>query len=410
MKSFFLKILILVIFLFFVVFVVIKNLTSFSKNKYETIVVNVCKIEEKAQANGIFYKDEKVFNLNRNNVMKTLYKDGTKVAKGSVIAQIYKNKEDLIKNETLNSLKEELKNLEELKSKNLSENFDFIGLEKQLYSNYSVLLKNIKEKKINQIEETKKIISSLLNTKQVVINKNVDFVSSIEKTKKEIEKIDNSIESPKNILTQEAGYFISKIDGLEDKCSIENIDELNYYEFNKFLNNLNEYKRHENEKYKILTSSKILFKAFLPTKILVDKKKNSECKIKFKENNFEIVAFLKDIFLNDKEKNSLAVFEIFDINEGLATIRKCEASVIFKEYDAFKIPKSAVKFNDLKNPNVFIINGDFIKTKNVDIISEDENFYIISNKPKNSNEDLKYLKNLDKIIVKGNNLYDNKKI
>ena len=410
MKSFFLKILILIIFLFFVVFVVVKNLTSFNKNKYETVVVNVCKIEGKAQANGIFYKDEKVFNFNQDNVIKTLYKDGTKVAKGSTIAQIYKNNEDLIKYENLNSLKEDLKNLEELKNKDFSENLDFIGLEKQLYSNYNVLLKNIKEKKINQIEETKKIISSLLNAKQLIINKKVDFSASIEKTKKEIEKLENSIESPKNILAKKAGYFVAKTDGLEDKCSIEKINDLNYYDFSKFLNNLNEYKRHENEKYKILTSSKILFKAFLPTKILVDKKKNSECKIKFKENNFEIVAFLKDIFLNDKEKNSLAVFEIFDINEGLATIRKCEASVIFKEYDAFKIPKSAVKFNDLKNPNVFIINGDFIKTKNVDIISEDENFYIISNKPKNSNEDLKYLKNLDKIIVKGNNLYDNKKI
>lgn len=409
MKSFFLKFFVLIVFLLFIVFVLIKKLNSFNKNKFETTIANVCTIEEKGQANGIIYKDEKVFSLNQSSVVKNLYKDGTKVGKNTVIAQIYKNKEDSKKHEMLNSLKEELKNLEELKSKDLSENFDFIGLEKQLYSNYNSLLNNIKEREFKKIEETKKAISSILNTKQLIVNKKIDFNSSIEKTKKEIKKIENSIEDPQNIFAKEAGYFVAKIDGLEDKCSIENVDQLNYYEFNDFLNNLNEHKKEDNKKAKILTGSKILFKAFLPTKILVNKKINSECKIKFKENNFSNVAILKKIFLNIKEKNSLAVFEIFDINEILATIRKCEANVVFKEYDGFKIPKSAVKFNNLKNPYVFIINGDFIKAKNVEIIAEDENFYICSYN-KNSKEDLNYLKNLDKIIVKGKNLYDNKKI
>ncbi len=385
---------------------------SVINNSYKTEVVNITNIKETSNVIGVIYKDENVLNLSNDKIVKYINKDGTKVALNEKIAQIYNTNEDALKYENILTLKEELKNLENFQNENSLNNLDFTTVNKQIYSQYEQFLKDINQKNLNHMKDNKNKLISYFNIRNSIINKKVNFSSSIEKIKNEIQKIEKTISMPKTIFSGESGYFVGSTDGLEEICSIKNINNLNLEEFEKFLEDFKKYKNKKNNA-KIITGSKVLFKTIIPTKDIVNKKIDNDYIIKFKESGDEIIGSLKESIINYNKKNSLAIFEIFQMNEKISKLRKIEAEIVFKEYEGFKIPKTAIHTVDLKNSSktgVYVIEGILIKFKPIDIIFEDEDFAICSAKPKDKSDELKYLKNLDKIIVKGKDLYDNKKI
>ena len=409
MKSLFFKIFSAIVVSYLTLFTVSKIYLILS-NSYKTEIVNITDIEEKSNINGIVYKNESIINLAGNKIIKYINKDGTKIGKNDKIAQIYQTNEDALKYENILNLQEELKNLENFNNDNTLNNLDFVTVNKQIYSQYEQFLKNIDPKKLGYIKDNKNKLIYYFNIRDLIINKKVNFSNSITKINNEIKKIESTINMPKTIFSEKSGYFVGSTDGLEKLCSIKNINNLNLEEFKKFLADFAKYNINKKNNAKIITSPKILLKAVIPTKDIVNRKLYNYYTIKIKETGDEMIAKLEESIINFNQKESLVIFEIWQMNEKISKLRKFEGEVIFKEYKGFKIPKNAIHtINDSKT-GVYVIEGVAIKFKPVDIIFEDEDFAICSTKPKDGLSNSKYLKNLDKIIVKGKDLYDNKKI
>ena len=409
MKSFLLKLFILVTSAYIIILFSHEIYVKFN-NSYKTQIIEITKLQEKSKAKGIIYKDEVVLNSNDGNIIKNMQPNGTKVNFNSNIVQIYDSKEDAQKYDRILKLKEELKNLENIQNEKQFKNLNFSTVDKQIYFNYYNFLDKINNKNLNNIEEYKTNLTSYLNIRETIINKNANFNKSILKIKDEIAEIEKNIKMPKIILSKEIGYFVNCTDGFENICTIKNAEDLNFKKFNDFYENYDKYKKDSGKNVKIITSHTILFKAIMKTKDLSNRKINSDCQIKFKEINQEVRANLKNVYLNFNEEYSLAVFEILNMNEKLSSLIKTKANVIFKEFEGFKIPKEAIRNNTQNEVGVYVIIGSTIKFKRISILFEDEDFVICSVNPKNKSENSKYLKNLDKIIVKGKNLYENKKI
>ena len=409
MKSFLLKLFILVISTYIIILFSHEIYVKFS-NSYETQIIDVSILQEKSKAKGIIYKDEVILNSGYGNITKNMQPNGAKVSVNSNIVQIYDSKEDAQKYDRILKLREELKNLENIQNEKQSKNLNFAGVEKHIYFSYYNFLDKIINKNLNDVEDDKANLTSYLNMRETIINKNIDFNKSILKIKEEIAGLEKTVKMPKIIFSKETGYFVNFTDGLENICSINNIENLKFDKFKNFYENYNKYRKNSDKNVKIITSHNILFKAIMKTKDLSNRKINCDCKIKFKETDQEVEANLKNVYLNFNKEYSLAIFEILNMNEKLSSLRKAEADVIFKEFEGFKIPKEAVRNNSENETGVYIISGSNIKFKKISILFEDEDFVICSINPKNKSETSKYLKNLDKIIVKGRNIYENKKV
>ena len=409
MKSFILKLL-GIIFSICVLMCIIYQTYFYLKKNYEIMVVKVSTFEKKSGANGIFYKNETVLNFEGyGNIIKNIHPDGTKIGMQSKIARIYKTQEDVKKFEKLEQLKEELLDLKKIQNENFIKHCDFNGLNKRINENYINLLKNINDKDFNKIIDDKKNLTFLFNLKQLMTNKNMSFNGSITSIENEIKKIKQNLNKPKVILSNQSGYFIGNIDGLENECCLENVEKLDIKEFEDYLKKTNVFKVCDGKHAKILTDSKILFKAIMPTKNLVNQKINSSCKIKFKETGEEIIAYLDNAILDFNSENSIAIFEVYDINDKICNLRKSEAEIVFYETEGFKIPKSAIKINNNNEVGAYVVTGAVMKFKKINILFEDSDFAICEYDEKNNKKN-DYIKDLDTIIVRGRNLYDNKKI
>lgn len=409
MKSLILKILTF-FFIVIVLFSIFFQICLKFSNGYETYIISVSKIERKCDASGIIFKDEVVLDLGDEKIIKNLYKDGTRIGVDSKIAQIYKTKEDALKYEQILTLEEELKDLKKSKDDKLMKNLDFVGLDRQINVAYDKLLEDIKEKRISNINEDKRKLASYLNTKDVIVNKKTDFEKSILQISSEIENMEKTMIMPKKIISKKSGYFVGSVDGFEESCSINSVDDLNLEEFKKFSKNISNKKLSDQKKVKIITSPKILFKAVVPIKKIANRNLYKKFKIKFKEIGEEIEGYLQDLILRYDQEFGIAIFEIYDMTEKLASLRKSDVEIVFEEFYGFKIPKEAVKVNKDNETGVYVADLAKMKFKNIDIVFEDENFVICSKTPKEISLIPKYIKNFDRVVVKGKNLYDDKRI
>ena len=405
----FLKIFILIIMLYILFLIALQIYNKFT-DSYETLVVEVSKIKDSANGDGMIFKDEVVFNLSGEKIVKKTQTDGSKIKVNSEIARVFENEQDALKYENLIVLEEELKELKRVENDDVLKNLNLYKLNNEIYANYYLILNNIEKRKIKDVMENKRNLKYLLNIKKNLIRKDANFSNSISKTKEEIKKLKSNIKMPKIINSKETGYFVGKTDGFEEKCNLKNMDRLEIDEFKNYLKNFDSDKKENKKNVKVIVNPKIFFKMLIPTKNIINKKVDSEFKIKFKDFDEEISARLSDLKVNYYEKISLATFEINKMDENFATLRKSNAEVIFNEYEGFKIPKSALQTNEKNENGVYVIEKFMLNFKRIEILSEDEDFIICRAYPSENVSSSNYLTNLDKIVVKGRDLYDKKPV
>ncbi len=407
MKSFCLKFL-LVLFAFCFVAGAIYQIYLRLTFNYETTIVRSDVMEKKAEGIGVIFKDELVLNFNEHSgIVKNNFSNGARVAAKSEVAKSYVTQDDILKLKQLDVLNKEINELNEAQNPGSLQDMNIKTINKQMNCKYYDLIKTLKNDNLDKIKETKDEITMLFNKRQILTNQVNDFNDTINKLTSEKNNIDKTISyRPKSIITPVSGYFVDYTDGYEDMCSLELADNFNAEKLNELYQECQK-NCAKNNTGKVITNPQLLFKMVLPTKSVSDVRLGSECKIKFEEFGEEITAKLIKLDLNWDSEQSVVTFQIDVMTERLSSIRSSKAEVIFNTYRGIKVPKTAIRNNGEGAVGVYSLNNVSMKFKKVDILFEDENNVLCSS---SSDDASAYLRDFDKIIVQGKDLYDNKPI
>ena len=102
---------------------------------------------------------------------------------------------------------------------------------------------------------------------------------------------------------------------------------------------------------------------------------------------------------------SVVVLKCTTVSEELLSLRKADISVILREDTGYRIPSSAVRTvvgedgEEIKG--VFILRGDVINFRKLDVIYTDKDYVLTSERTEKS-----YVKLYDEIIMGGKELHD----
>ena len=100
------------------------------------------------------------------------------------------------------------------------------------------------------------------------------------------------------------------------------------------------------------------------------------------------------------------VFSSDQYMEELVNLRKQSASVVMATYEGLKVPKDAVRVDEEGNLGVYVITGMYSEFKEIDVLYETEDYYIVDTDPTTTRSLLVY----DLIIVNGKGLANGKVI
>lgn len=382
------------------VFVIHQAFSAFYKPiTTETAVYDT--VTDGINISGIIIRNEIVVKSDTVGVKHYVINDGNRVAKNGVIANIYDSENASITLSQVDSLRKKISDLQDMLSYNNVEATDLDLINSKIKLGLDTIITSGAYGDYEEISTLSDDLLTIINRKQVALGVQSDFSAQLETLNTQLASLVNSLPTAKGqIIAEQSGYFVSKVDGYEQVLSCENIELITP----EYLSKLKSNEVAGNAIGKIVSD----YEWYIAAEVSINESMN------FKEGDTltintsiksmsAIPATVKKINISENSSNAVLIFACNDMNSELATMRSGPMAVVKDEYRGLKVSKTALRLVDSKR-GVYVVSGMQVKFVPVDIVYSGESYIICEQEQTENN----VLRLYDEVVVKGKNLYDGK--
>lgn len=351
-------------------------------------------VNENISFKGMFLRDERVIKYDNtaNGVINYLYDDGSKVSENADVATVYSDKDQIYYRNRLLRLKSVLSDLKRAQSPGTTNYVQAETLKNKIESHYMNISNLIQKKDYSSISDESDDLLYIMNIYNIVTGTTGDFKPAIKQIKAEINELKTKIEDPvESIKSNGSGYFVKSVDGYESSVSFDDIEKMSTDELQKLFDI--EPDVPENAVGKLMKNYEWKFLGIIKNtnKFLI----NDGLSIRFNSSNKIYGVTVDSIKPIDGTDTSIVILSCNELDDTVLNNRFDNAELIFDEYTGIKIPREAIRFQG-KQKGVYVMLGQDITFKKVDVIYEGDD-YVLS---KNTSDD-SYLLLYDQILLEG---------
>jgi len=348
-------------------------------------------------------RNEKVVTADSDNVLHFMVSDGSRVAKDGTIAQIYDSKNASVTVTQIESLKEQIADIEELQAYNDKKAADLDLITHRVEIAVNDLIYSAAHGNYENVSIPLKNYLMSINRQQMITGEQTDFSEQITALKNELlsltQNLPNAIGS---ITSEESGYFISSVDGYENILSADSLENITP----EFLKKLNPQKKETGAIGKIVSD----YEWYIATKVTLNES------LKYKVGDAltictalksapELAVTVKQINISKDSNSAVVIYACQQMNSEIAAMRTGNMTVVNSIYKGLKVPRKALRVSNSKT-GVYVLSGINLQFVNVNVIYSNDDFIICEQQA--STETV--LRLYDEVVVKGRNLYDGKVI
>ncbi|MBQ6181902.1 MAG: hypothetical protein IJK31_09500 [Ruminococcus sp.] len=397
-----------VLVLFLVIFISI--VYNFRNRESDTVSALIAEATASKEFKGVFIRDETPIPCSANGVLSYNVSDGGKIGKGTVVAQVYPNEEQITVNRNIEKLTKELEILRKIQNPGTQESVQPAALSESIKENYRSLILNRDLGDHGSVENVAETMLVQLSTYQIITNEVENFnqeISDLEselaELKKQPRQVIESIVSPKS------AYFVSYCDGYEGELSSKTLDKLTIARISEINDN-----RNAND-YVVgkLVDGYCWYLAGVVDNSRKEYKVGNRVKIRLASSADVFDTEIYDIRDEGDPSQSIIILSCSQFSYDLVQHRAENIELIRGEYKGLKVPREAIRFRtssgeeeetsgdvdtgETSEKGVYIRKGEQILFKKIDVIYEGSD-YVLS---KIYDEDDSYLALYDDILLEG---------
>ncbi|MBQ9383779.1 MAG: hypothetical protein IJT87_06045 [Ruminiclostridium sp.] len=394
----------IVIGVFFLIMVVSQIMILFGTG-FRTEVATLYQATESIGFKGVFVRDEKLVSYNVNGIIRYTHKDGSKVGKGAVIAQIYKSRNDIALQQRIDDLVSQRDVLADVQSLVGADTSQLDSFSTQITEKHAKLLEYIYEGDYESASSLKSDILNLQSKREIVKGTETSYAEKIARIDGEIASLRAEVTSePYDIYITETGYFVSTVDGYEDKLSTANVFDLTAEDIDRITSSDISQSERKGVIGKLVGDYKWYMVGVLDTVRLGTVFEGASVSMRVGSSGQQVRA---DIVSLKKlgDGRSLAVFR-FDmfLDEHIAS-RVEQVRLLLDDYNGIMIPNSALRVSDEDGSvGVYVQDGIIARFKKVRQILSQEDYTLVADTSGQEG----YLALYDNIIVEGRDLHEGK--
>ncbi len=370
-----------------------KPITTETADYYEAV--------DGLKISGVIIRTENVITTDNGGVLHFMTADGSRVAKGGVVAQIYDSADASVTLNRVSTLEEQIQNLEELQGYNDLQAAD-LELADQRVSQAlgNLVFDNAHGNYFGSADNLTELLSTV-NRRQMITGEHTDFSEQLTALNTELEKLRAQLPAAKaNITAAQSGYFVSLTDGYEGIFTGQSLESVTP----EFLSTVKPETAPENSIGKIVSdyewyiaatvsiNDSLKYKVGDPLEIRTDIKTNPTLPVKVKQIN-----------ISESSDSAVVIFSCQQMSSELASMRRGVMTVVNRTYEGLKIPRKSLRVVDGET-GVYVISGIVLKFVPVTVVYSSED-YVICEQEQTTSEVLRLY---DEVVVKGRNLYDGK--
>ncbi len=391
------KILVVILSLFIII-IVLRQFAVYFDDSFVTETAMPFSSVEKVSLNSVFVRDEDVISESYRGVLSYPSLDGSKLANGSIIAYVYGNEKDIYNNYLIKKLEEEVFLLEKQQSPGTTDVAQPEFISSLIDEKYQLITSLIANKDLEKLAVERKELQSLLGIHKIIIDVESDYNAKIDSLNNEIELLkEESVPPTKEIISENSGYFVSYVDGYESIYTTDKIDEITLDQIESTIANdgYNKNGVASNSIGKMIDDYNWNIVGIVDVD-KADYNVGSFIEIKLTSSPDSVLAQIIDLKPTEHKNQKIIVLECDKLNYNLVQNRTERIELVMNDFEGLKIPKEAVRFNADNEKGVYVLMGERVDFKKVEILYETDEYMISAYKT-----DDDYVGLYDDVIVSG---------
>ena len=336
--------------------------------------------------------------------------DGENVAKGDYIAYKFATQEQAQAYRQSVEIDAKIRYLSLFQKMGNTKNSDISALNSDITLSINKYLYAIEKNDFTNCEELLTNINYSLISRQTATGENSDFSKEITVYTDQLKVLSNQIGEKTGISAPFAGYFVSTVDGFEQCYDYKKLrtDGITVKQIEKLLNKK---PSETNNAFGKIVGQHIWYFAFnIPVSQASNISSGSTLYVSLPEKGIENLEMT--VSGMNKTGDTLAVvLKCKSIDKDILKLRKENAVISLGNYSGFKISNEAITDDGNGTIGVYVYSGQIAVFKPIDVVYRTDSYVLanpaIDEEDKNADQN-KVLKQYDRIILKGRNLYDGK--
>lgn len=381
------------------------HLSSLFAEEIGTIVVGPTSESRVASINGYIFRDaDIVYRNNYGGAVEYLVKNGEKVSAKTDLARVYAEGGSQLTSEMLAVIDEQIDLLKSTTTERLSVS-QLTNLRKRASDAYYSIMKQLASGKSLSLGESQKKLLVSLNSIATLTDEEFKINETLDEMLRVREELLGAGGESEVISTEKSGYFYNVVDGYEGDFSGIAARTLTREELTELIGEVQIASDGDISIGKMSYDSTWFFVSVIDKKTADNFVEGSKYTVEFTSGgHFEIDMTVSRLLVDESAEDSVIVFESDELPKDF-NFRRQTANITLSTISGIYVPKAAVKRENFEKV-VYILKGSVVRLRHIDIIYEGSDYYIVSEQPREEDEDKNYLKSNEQLIVRGSNLFD----
>ena len=405
--------------IFLVVYAFFQILPTFTQS-IEVETALLVSVYDTTVTTGYIFRDEEVIQSTANGVPVTLVKDGERISKGQPFANVYSEESSAGLQEQINAIDRKI----EILSKSIVDTdlyvTDITKTDDEINGYFDTLFASVAQGNLSEAVNTEKNLLVSLNKKDLIIHVSDGYQNEIAALQAERSALQSRIRSVSQQLSAStSGYYYGDTDGYENIFTVQALDNLSIESFHTLISS--EPAKNPSGNFGKIVKDFVWYLVCQTDKFsAAPYQAGNYYRLTFPAfSEDELKMELTDVISVTSEETALLVFRGNTAPEGFPYLRMQEVDICNEGYTGLAVPKEALRIVNGKQ-GVYILDGDIVRFRLVQILFENEDSYIVSAEaPTASADDTegeddrpveRYLSLYDSIIVSGKALFDGKTV
>ncbi len=353
---------------------------------------------------GYVMKNEILLRGQHDGTYAPSVSDGTKVGVGDAVASLYTNYNASVIDE-ISELDRRIGILEDTRliGSDLLKNTG--AIDSDIFSSL-IKLKNAVATGQFDIAASQEDALIPLLMKREIITGAVSLESSLAELKLRRDSLIAGLgECRETVYLGNSGYYYSEPDGYESAFSAENIMDMTYGEFFAITSGAEREELPSDCCGKLVTDYKWYLATVTTRAVAAGYETGDKVGVIFEYNgDIQLDMTLERVLTAAGKDDAVMILSCGDIRQDFDFTRAQPVKLVIEEIEGFRVPLSAVRVQNGRS-GVFILDIYVVKFREINIIRQEADHYIVQYAPEEESE-FGWLERNDKIIVSGKGLYD----
>ena len=392
----------LLIGLFFLI-MVISQLVIYFNTPIKTEVATLYTTTESIGFKGVYVRDEKYVSYPVSGVISYTHPDGSKIAKNSVIAEVYSSRNDIAIQQQIDELTAQRAVLADAEALVGTDTSQLESFSNQINEKYSLMMQYLISGDYKSASSLKSDMLNLRSKREIVKGTETSYREKINEIDKEVAALRAKITTqPYEISIGETGYFISTVDGYEDRLNSTTVFDLTKEQINAIIAEDKPEQNPSGVIGKLISNYNWYMVAVLDTVRLGTVFEGATVTLRIGSSPKNVKAQIVSLE-RQQDGSSIAIFECDMFLADFIDSRVAQAKLLMDDYSGIRIPNEAIRVVG-EDVGVYTLDGIVVEFKKIRQIISEEDYTLVED-----TTDLDgYISLYDTVIVEGKDLYDGK--